>query len=265
MAKELTKRREKEKEQGDLASKASPVTNGSKVAATRKRPTGGNKFTHWPVFCKFVAVLLFIYYCGMMVTRYQYRGYYAFVDTLWVCNLNLLIASAGILLHSAELVAATINSVFIAHVLWVVDVISYLITGDFPIGLAAYVAWPETSWAELISSTHHMWFIPLLLMVLHKNGGFPFKSWLIAVSMIFPIQLISLCFPEEIILSNGEPYYLNVNMAHGWWRDMNGWPWSLIPKQNPQYQLFLNTFIATQFTVAFFLVRLVAGFVIKPR
>jgi len=199
----------------------------------------------------------------MMVTRYQYRGYYAFVDTLWVCNLNLLIATTGILIGSADLVAATINSVFIAHVLWVVDASCYLLFGNFPIGLAAYVAWPETSYAELITSTHHMWFIPLLFLVLHKNGGYPWKSWLISVSMIFPVQLVSLLFPEEIILSNGEPYYLNVNMAHSWWRDMNGWPWDLIPKYNPQYQLFLNLFIATQFTVAFFIAKPVAGFLIK--
>lgn len=30
--------------------------------------------------------------------------------------------------------------------------------------------------------------------------------------MIFPVQIVSLMFPEEIILSNGEPYYLNVSI-----------------------------------------------------
>lgn len=52
-------------------------------------------------------------------------------------------------------------------------------------------------------------------------------------------------------------------MAHGWWRDMNGWPWDLIPKKNPEYMLFLNSFIAVQFTVSFLLALLIGKIFIK--
>lgn len=40
--------------------------------------------------------------------RYQFRGYWAFVDTLWVCNLNLLLASGAILLGYPALVGMLI-------------------------------------------------------------------------------------------------------------------------------------------------------------
>lgn len=140
----------------------------------------------------------------MIIYRYQFRGYYAFVDTLWVCNLNLLLASIALfmgypsllgLCHSRSpalplsltlpfpshdsllllpfphlpsppsllssppppplsftsppfppltsphrsLLGATINSVFVPHLLWVVDALTYVFTGNFPIGLAAYI------------------------------------------------------------------------------------------------------------------------------
>jgi len=231
------------------------------AAAVAGRPLYQAKFSGWR---KFVGVLLLVYYAGMMTTRYQHRGYYAFADTLWACNLNILLAAGAILFGCAPLLGATINSVIIPHALWVIDAISYVFTGGFPIGLAAYIAWPETSFAELISSTHHIWFVPLTLAILHKNGGVPLSSWPISVGLIFPVLMASLLFPEEIILENGEPYYLNLNMAHGWWRDMNGWPFSLFPKFNPQYQIFLNLFMATQFTIAFVVLKFVAQIFIKP-
>lgn len=30
------------------------------------------------------------------------------------------------------------------------------------------IAWPSTPLAELLTSTHHIWFVPLLLVCLHK-------------------------------------------------------------------------------------------------
>lgn len=41
----------------------------------------------------------------------------------------------------------------------------------FPVGVAKYLTWPETSWARRITSTHHMWFIPYCL-ALGQVGGF---------------------------------------------------------------------------------------------
>ena len=134
--------------------------------------------------------------------------------------------------------------------------------------------------------------------VMEQNGGIPFWGWPISIGMISPVLFVSWFFPEEIILENGEPYYLNVSilfhtglmtrvemrwwrcqdekmrtdwtwpqkdLAHGWWRDMTGWPWDLIPKKSPDYMIFLNLFIACQFTVSFLLAVLGGWIFIKRR
>jgi len=210
------------------------------------------------------ATILVGYYIVMMVTRFFHRGTYAFLDTAWLCNFNLLMAATGMVLSMPAVIGACLTAVFVVHSLWIVDVITYFSTNTFPIGLAAYVAWPETTWGEIITSTHHVWFSPLCMYVMYKlKGSYALKSWLISVCMITPIILCSLFIPEEIILENGEPFYLNINLAHGWWKDVNKWPFSLIPKENPAYLIFLNGFVLFKFTLAFFVLKVVTKFILK--
>jgi hypothetical protein len=57
----------------------------------------------------------------------------------------------------------------------------------------------------------------------------------------------------------------DIDMHHGWWRDMNGYPWDLIPKKNPDYLIFLHLFIAVQFTVSFILASLIGKIFLKKR
>lgn len=85
------------------------------------------------------AILLFGYYIAMMVTRFFHRGSYAFLDTAWLCNFNLILAGAGMFLRMPALIGACLTAVFVVHTLWIVDVITYFAAGTFPIGLAAYV------------------------------------------------------------------------------------------------------------------------------
>lgn len=48
------------------------------------------------------------------------------------------------------------------------DVALFLLTGSFPIGLASYLNWPSTARLEVLTTLHHVWFIPLCYAVLHK-------------------------------------------------------------------------------------------------
>ena len=50
--------------------------------------------------------------------------------------------------------------------LWYVDVLGYLITKKFPLGVAAFIVWPETTKLRLLTTTHHIFYIPLCLYLL---------------------------------------------------------------------------------------------------
>ncbi len=51
--------------------------------------------------------------------------------------------------------------------LWYVDVLGYLLAGKFPIGVAAFLAWPETKLVKKLTTTHHLWFIPLAFFMIY--------------------------------------------------------------------------------------------------
>jgi hypothetical protein len=50
-----------------------------------------------------------------------------------------------------------------------VDVAAWVLTGRFPIGVAKYLTWPETSWARRLTSTHHVWFMPFCIAVMRVS------------------------------------------------------------------------------------------------
>jgi len=51
-------------------------------------------------------------------------------------------------------------------VLWYADVCGYLFLKKFIIGVAAFLKWPNTALIKKITTTHHIWFIPLALAIL---------------------------------------------------------------------------------------------------
>jgi hypothetical protein len=102
--------------------------------------------------------------------------------------------------------------------LWYVDLLGYLLTKKFFIGVATYITWPEVSKFKLLTTTHHLWFIPLNLWILKNTTGLNadhFKS-----SMCFTIGLsilARLLTPKTIKTKNSE-VYMNINLAYELWK-----------------------------------------------
>lgn len=97
------------------------------------------------------------------------------------------------------------------------DVLCYYTLGFFPFGTASYVAWPETPYLEVLTTLHHVWFLPLLFAVLRKNGDLPWSTFL--YSYIASPVLLTLARILTPKVHDG--MYLNVNMAHEWWKDVD--------------------------------------------
>jgi hypothetical protein len=57
----------------------------------------------------------------------------------------------------------TIVVVSVDQLLWYLDLIGYLIKKKFYIGVAKYIIWPETTKLRLMTTFHHVWYIPLIL------------------------------------------------------------------------------------------------------
>lgn len=68
--------------------------------------------------------------------------------------------------------------------------IGYLTTGKFPVGVAKYLTWPETTKIRLLTTTHHVWFMPLILMTLKNMKKYPFIIFIFTYLVSLPMSLI---------------------------------------------------------------------------
>ncbi|GAM22586.1 hypothetical protein SAMD00019534_057610 [Acytostelium subglobosum LB1] len=229
--------------------------------AAAKAGSGG--FVNNKTYVNAAGLFMFFFYCAMMYYRYQHRGAIGFADSLWTCNIAVLFGWVAVVLNKPYIISMGLCATFIVHAIWVVDVVTWFATGSFPLGNAEYISWPNITWGEIITSTHHAWFVPLGMSLLHRNGGYRGGAWFYAFLIAIPTILISLLFPKELIMPNGDVFYLNINCAHEWWKDVRGWPFSLIPYEQPQYLMFLYAFSFFLFSVTHIVLKLISYVTIR--
>ena len=93
----------------------------------------------------------------------------------------------------------------------------------FPIGVSKYLFWPGTTWASRLTSTHHLWTIPL---VMYASGGgiHPLSLPLSVIVVSVNVLLSRLLTPHSIVAQDNKNYpvqYLNLNLAYELWSDIN--------------------------------------------
>lgn len=87
-------------------------------------------------------------------------------------------------------------------------------------GVTKYLFWPGTTWASRFTSTHHFWTIPLVVWttggILHL-AALPLSVVAVAVNVALSRYMtpLSIQFKDK-----KEVLYLNLNMAHEVWTDI---------------------------------------------
>jgi hypothetical protein len=113
-----------------------------------------------------------------------------------------------------------------------------VIRGNFPIGVTKYLFWPGTTWASRVTSTHHFWtMIPLVMWAC--GGGLewralPLSFIVVAINVLLSRWMTphSINFPKDGLGSSSDGddrgelerkyvLYLNLNLAHELWTDLN--------------------------------------------
>mmetsp|Transcript_4667 Transcript_4667/g.6065 ORF Transcript_4667/g.6065 Transcript_4667/m.6065 type:complete len:339 (-) Transcript_4667:37-1053(-) len=171
-------------------------------------------------------------------------------ENTWLCNTTLFMGALGLWTDRHVVVLSHVVAVSIDQVLWYVDLTGWVLSGfqKFPIGVAKYITWPQTSWATRITCTHHVWTIPLLIYAC--NGfQYPIHTYILSGFVI----VINVCtsrwltpFTVHVIHNEDEVNhykkkdlvqntvssqqsqsqsqlvykYLNVNLSHELWKDI---------------------------------------------
>lgn len=177
-------------------------------------------------------------------------------EATFLCNMTLYMT--GIVLsfyndggNNKELIImAHIVTVSIDQVLWYVDLTGWVVSRGriFPIGVAKYLTWPQTSITTRISSTHHLWTIPLAMYACRPESrtdvtAYFFSAFVIVVNVLLSRWMTPLSIEyhneddddKERKICNK---YLNVNLSHELWKDIT-FSFLQIQHDDPPVALYL--------------------------
>ena len=200
-----------------------------------------------------IAVFTFIYFCSLISYRLILHRDNKIIqkgivyEGTWLCNSTLYMATVGLCSDRHILVLSYVVTVSIDQVLWYVDLTGWVLSGfkKFPVGVAKYLTWPETSWATRITCTHHLWTIPLLI---YACGGIPYPIHTFILStfvMILNVSMSRWLTPFVLEARNKTTNdkhevvkYLNVNLSHEVWKDIT-FDSLQIKHDNPPTYLYL--------------------------
>jgi hypothetical protein len=131
-----------------------------------------------------LAALVLAYYACTVAARLRECGSYILFEMLWGCNVSMLQACLGVFVDSPLLVGSAVTTVAIDQMCWYVDLLGYPLTGGkFIVGVTKYLIKPETGWARIYTSLHHLWFMPAFMWSLRNHGGVRKGSWTISCAV----------------------------------------------------------------------------------
>ena len=207
--------------------------------------------------------ILFTTRCVSSFNAGRLRQHAVMYELTWCCNSTLLMGCIAFgafddnddkdnyffftwLFRRRPLIAtACCIGVSIDQVLWYVDLIGYLLSGKFPVGVMRYLTWSQTLWIDRLTCTHHLWTIPMFIYAYNNELGL--DSFMLSVCIVtikvclsrwltpHSIQVIkredtdgigqeTTLEEEETENDSNDPLrfrYLNVNLCHELWKDIS--------------------------------------------
>ncbi|CAM9653857.1 unnamed protein product [Choristocarpus tenellus] len=184
---------------------------------------------------KWCGTFLALYASLALLVRCATYGSRALYEFTWACNIVMALASFGMLTGRHLVVQAAMVAVSPDQILWYVDMGGLLATGAFPVGVAKYIFWDDTSWSRVITTMHHLWFLPLCIYSLDGTRqlmGLGVGGCLWAMCVVLSRWLIPKSLPgghgghlmkePPIKMKEGiaSDTYLNINCSHEMWKDV---------------------------------------------
>lgn len=120
---------------------------------------------------------------------------------LWFCYLGIIVIGIGMLKKKSLLILTQLNILSIPLIIWTIDFLYFIITGNEFLGIATYLFDPSFPTISKIISLQHVFTIPLSLYVLYKLKPKKINTWrlsFIQLALIFFITKI-LTQPENNI------------------------------------------------------------------
>ena len=146
-----------------------------------------------------------MYLVVMIGTRYMQRDATTIYQALWACNLSILLAGIGCITGDSLLIRTMLVIVSVDQFLWYVDLTGYALKRKFYVGVAKYIIWPQTTNIRLLTTFHHVFFLPLCLWLIHpsaKYTTFDGSVYLFSCLLSFLFMLVGrISCPKQFVVT----------------------------------------------------------------
>ena len=105
----------------------------------------------------------------------------------------MFMAAIGCFTGDDFVIRAVVVIVSTDQILWYFDLTGYVLKRKFYVGVSKYIVWPQTTKIRLLTTFHHIWFLPLCLFIVHpstKYATFTLNVYLFSCMMSFLFMLI---------------------------------------------------------------------------
>ena len=166
----------------------------------------------------------------------------------WLCNMTLAMSGWALVTNRPTLALAYGLTVAIDQLLWYIDGVIYLATGKIVVGVFRHMLLPTARWYHHLTTWHHVWTLPLLVVAASNQPTTTSESelllldgdevyryyrhiWLLS-GVVMTLNVLSSRFftPFAIMITHpadkSSPhrsffYYLNVNLSYEVWKDLS--------------------------------------------
>ncbi len=165
-----------------------------------------------PLWLKLAYTAFFLAWVPVILHAYGPRNF------LWLCNVCNFLLVYGVWRESRLVFSSQLLAVFLTDLVWSVDVLTWALSGSFPLGFATYMANAELPLVARALSLYHV-AMPVMLVFGVRRLGYDCRA------LGFQALLTALVLPITLLLS---PQDWNINWVWGpgfvqtW---MPAWAW----------------------------------------
>jgi len=122
---------------------------------------------------------------------------YGLANFLFLCNLSVLLAGAGLWACSRLLVSSQAVAIGLVGTAWTVDVASRLLTGRHLIGGTEYMWDPQWPLFTRLLSLYHV-VLPVVLVLGLRRIGYDRRGWLLQSALALAVVALGRLFPPAV-------------------------------------------------------------------